>query len=112
MGEEVLKACRACGADCRVETFPGQRIDGAVVLFMCANHHRFGGDCPSDLAYFGAAAWNTRPSTPSEDDVERVARAIWALPQDPPNETYSLKMVMTWDTARRIAAALAVMSGG
>jgi hypothetical protein len=49
----------------------------------------------------------TRPSTPSEDDVERMARAIWALPQDPPNEAYSLKMVMTWDTARRIAASLA-----
>jgi hypothetical protein len=43
---------------------------------MCAGHRCFGGDCPSDLAYFGAEAWNTRPSTPSEDDVERVARAL------------------------------------
>jgi hypothetical protein len=105
MGEEALKACPWCKASpTPYETRDGETFFRHPRNQCILNDFRI---APEDVA-----AWNIRPSTLSEDDVERVARAIWALPQDPPNETYSLKMVMTWDTARRIAAALAAMSGG
>lgn len=55
-----LKPCRHCGAECRVETFGGGVHVTPTDLWLCSNHKMFGGDCPSDLSYFTADAWNER----------------------------------------------------
>lgn len=66
--------CRECNSPCRVEHFEGPHIQGRVSLWLCSNHKRFGGDCPSDLAYFTEEAWNTRtlppPAETGDDDAE------------------------------------------
>ena len=68
---DALEACRDCGADCRVEVFDTEML--AATLWICSNHPRFGGDCPSTDAYLTEAAWNTRAST--QTDVERLVDA-------------------------------------
>jgi len=75
---EQLKACRACGADCRVERFEGGAIEGVMTVYFCSNSTKFGGDCPDPHAYLNINAWNTRPS-PEADAVEAAWRALRQL---------------------------------
>jgi hypothetical protein len=73
MGEEALKACPWCKAlPTPYETRDGETFFRHPRNQCILNDFRI---APEDVA-----AWNTRPSTPSEDDVVEAARWMSAIP--------------------------------
>lgn len=110
--------CRACGSDCRIETFPAKgALATDVTLWLCSQHKMFGGSCPSDMAYFSEEAWNRRDylaSPPAgggrealaalEHAKESVCRAYcsWSAYDDHPLKHY--------DECERLSKAIAALS--
>ena len=63
MMADELKACRACGAECRIETFGGGVHCAPWDGYVCSNAKLFGGGCPDEKVYIFASDWNERPNT-------------------------------------------------
>jgi hypothetical protein len=95
-----LLPCRECSSPCRVEKFgPSKYIDGMMNLWVCSNHNRFGGNCPSDIAYFTPEAWNDAQEPVADDDAlrERVRDFIYDCTKDEFNTGWTLSAHQTDD---------------
>ena len=62
---EGLEPCRECGASCLIECFPPSAMSPQHTdLWLCSQHHNFGGACSSNTAWFTEEGWNDRTSPP------------------------------------------------